>query len=921
MPATVLNGFTNIFAALRKRYCLLIIISLLPFVMFHWMLPFITEIAPGHIFVKHYNWLQTEYMFALRTGTFPLNLIFGYDQSNVGAPHSLIYLPIPYIAALIPGYWTGQAIHINILLHLLTIPVAHYVLYMFLRKINLTKAIAFFLSTATVYCPRILFPFFYGFALQAWTGHLILCAAISFYCLKRSKTKGPLSIIGATYWLINSGHPEEMYFGLLAVLFFLLIIPYFLATLLPDRDTSLKTVTSFWSRVAFLIATGILLSAAGILPFYVDVVRNVRLGNTNYADACFLTDTFMGLVSNFFSPLRACFADGAFAGTPLVLVALLIPVLVVFRFKIPGVIWAILGMIALVMLCMQGEKTPVHFCAWKYLPFFASTRIPGRISMALPILFMLLLAWLFKQGPRPLQRASSTKIPPLSALAIIALTANLGYLLGVPDHVKNDLYLISRGNLSNITNWAEPCSIMIGFIILVTAAVYGFSPKTKTITATGVILCIATCCQLILLLQSSPTPRKEINQNDHRTFERFLEQKKQQMNLFYGYLYPYDDALLSNDIARQLDEYFVEPHLAKIYKKYICADNHDEAYKILNQDRKPDEIVVENCDINLPSVESSSVGAANHDKVTLIYSSFNRMVFNAYANQPSLFFFSYTFTGHWTAWINGEKTPSYRANGYAHVVPIPTGTSIVEFRYRSRAAFWGMLLSCATLAMLGIITGVFLLRTPSGYALTTVMALAGIGIFFLWYHSLYTGDDLQTQYQWESSASDTTPNIAYGKPTKMLTHEKGYRLMHNSRHAVDGGKSFQSCFVTHWHPYDNPWWEVDLTRPEQISTIKIFYTLQGEHYDKFMLDFSDSYDIKFYPSGIPVAKTEAVAFNLSPLTIGISSDYKNWDYAVTEITDNHETLTIQPEKPITGRYIRIAATGECRLCLDEVEVY
>jgi hypothetical protein len=155
----------------------------------------------------------------------------------------------------------------------------------------------------------------------------------------------------------------------------------------------------------------------------------------------------------------------------------------------------------------------------------------------------------------------------------------------------------------------------------------------------------------------------------------------------------------------------------------------------------------------------------------------------------------------------------------------------------------------------------------------------------------------------------------------MLIYEKGYRLMHNSRHAVDGGRSLQSCFVTHWHPYDNPWWEVDLKRPEQISAIKIFYTLQGELYDKFMLDFPDSYDIKIYPSGIPVAKTKAVAFNLLPLKIGISTDYENWNYAVIHNTDNHQPLTIQLEKPVTGRYVRVIAARKCRLCLDEVEVY
>ena len=916
----ILNRINSVPAVLRRHF-VLIIICLLPFFMFHWSLPFLTKIAPGHNFVRYYTWFQTEYMFALRTGTFPLNLVFGYNQSNMWAPWSQIYLPIPYIAALFPGYWTGQAIHINILLQLLTIPVVHFALYFFLYKINLTKTIAFFLSTATVYSPRILFPFYYGCAIQAWTGHLFLCAAIAFYCLKRSRIKGPLFIIGSTYWLVNSGHPEEMYFGLLTALLFLVIIPSFLSAIFPNRNVTLRNLIAFWSRVTLFIISGLLLSAANILPFYVDTVRTARISSNDYADACIITDTFMGLISNFFSPLRACFADGAFAGTPLVLTALLVPFLAIFRFKIPAVIWAVLGLVMLVMFCMQGQNTPVHFWAWKYLPFFSSTRIPGRISMALPVLFMLLLVWLFKQKDRPIRISSTIKIAPFSALCIISLIAYLGYLVFIPDHVKENLYVISRANLPNIKNWAEPCSIIMGVIILVSATVYGFNVHAKASKAVSVILCVATILQLIIFLHSSSTPRKEINQNDSRSFKQFLAQKKQDMDIYHGYLYPYDDALLPNAITRQLSEYFVEPHLAEIYKKYICAGSHDEVYKILNQGRKPDEIVVENCDIHLPSVEPSSARLENPDRVSLTYSSFNRMVFKTFVDRPALFFFSYTNAGHWKPWVSGKATSSYRANGYAHVVPIPSGTSSVEFRYWSWAAFWGMIISCVTLAVLGIVTGVVFLRTSSGFALATAMAITASGIFLLWYHSLYAGDNLQTIYQWELSAPDTMPNIAYGKPTRMYILEKEYWLMHNSRHAVDGGKIFESCFVTHWHPYGSPWWELDLTRPEQISTIKIYYTLQGEQYDKFMLDFSDSFDIKFCLSGIPVAKSKAVRFNALPLRIGVSTDYENWDYAVIHNTDGRQPLIIQAEKPITARYLRIVAAGKCRLCLDEVEVY
>ena len=213
-------------------------IFILPFLMFYLTLPFITDIAPGNDFKYFMIRAQAEYMFAIKTGTFPLNVVCNDIQNNLPGGFSGIYHPITWFSAILPGYDSGNIILWNILIRLLIISLTHFIIFKFLRSVKSPVTMAFFISTVTVYSPRALFPFYTGGGFEAWTGHLLLCAAIGFECIKPSKIKGPLSIMGSTCWLVNPGHPGEMYFGILASVIFCLIIPFFLAVTLPDWNNT-----------------------------------------------------------------------------------------------------------------------------------------------------------------------------------------------------------------------------------------------------------------------------------------------------------------------------------------------------------------------------------------------------------------------------------------------------------------------------------------------------------------------------------------------------------------------------------------------------------------------------------------------------------------------------------------------------------
>ena len=196
---------------LKSAHALNIIILLLPFLMFHWMLPFISDWTLGNDYPCYSIQEQMELMFSLKTGSFPL-YVPGYlgGQSASTLTLGQIYHPISHLAALLPGYWNGKALELNTLLRFITLAVAHLSLFAFLRRLRFSGLMAFILSFVTVYNLRMMDLFRYGASLESWTGHIFLCSAIGCYYLKPTKWMKPLLIIGATYWLVCSGHPQMM---------------------------------------------------------------------------------------------------------------------------------------------------------------------------------------------------------------------------------------------------------------------------------------------------------------------------------------------------------------------------------------------------------------------------------------------------------------------------------------------------------------------------------------------------------------------------------------------------------------------------------------------------------------------------------------------------------------------------------------
>jgi hypothetical protein len=314
------------------------------------------------------------------------------------------------------------------------------------------------------------------------------------------------------------------------------------------------------------------------------------------------------------------------------------------------------------------------------------------------------------------------------------------------------------------------------------------------------------------------------------------------------------------------------------------------------RNRLPHQIFIENYNPERARLITDNALHMSKGAVDLVYSSFNRLQFRVISEMPAFFGLSYPYTGHWGAWVNGSQVRVYRANGASHAVEIPKGESLIEFRYWSNAAFWGIVVSCITFVLLGLyVCFISFLGVPRVIA-AVFLLIIGVGFVILWNHSLYTGDNLGTQYIWTYIPPESTPNKAYGKKTfsfplpNRWQKEIGIFINHSSR-IVDGNKNKGSGFRMFLeNDFDVT---IDLYHGERINSLIIYESaldnsVINRHFELF-----------------------------------ISLDQKNWKRvaSITPELKYHHPIRIDFDSPQTARYIQIKASGSRKIILDEVEVY
>jgi hypothetical protein len=375
-----------------------------------------------------------------------------------------------------------------------------------------------------------------------------------------------------------------------------------------------------------------------------------------------------------------------------------------------------------------------------------------------------------------------------------------------------------------------------------------------------------------------------------------LKQKKKSLN----FRHLPGSGLYSRTVMQHVKQTNLEPYLAKFYTRVIPASDRKDAYRLIKMDHRPSQVIIEGC----PDTENGNPMPSSYEKsqdvIELIYSSYNRLVFMAKLSRNGYFTLSYPYSGRWTAFVDGRKVPVYRANGAAHAVKVQSGTRRIEFRYWSRSAVGGMLVSCMTIALIGISFSVITLRKPVKVIGAVIAITIGIGLFTVWYQSLYSGDNLRTVYVWHPEDDSGPVNLAYGKSTvtRIIVKETHpdyfysdeFLTFNNSGKAVDGDRKTGSGFLSNLE--DKPYWYVDLHQPRAIGSLVLYENRQKRHWNK------------------------------RPLFVGLSDNGKNWrTAAVINSSDGSSEIAVNFYPIEKARFILLQSAKYCRLAIDEIEVY
>lgn len=93
------------------------------------------------------------------------------------------------------------------------------------------------------------------------------------------------------------------------------------------------------------------------------------------------------------------------------------------------------------------------------------------------------------------------------------------------------------------------------------------------------------------------------------------------------------------------------------------------------------------------SLSTADVGAQGEESASISAYEADRVTITAYAKSPGILFLSDTYYPGWEAYVDGKKTPLYRANYAFRAVPVGQGQHTVTFLYRPTSFVLGVVFS------------------------------------------------------------------------------------------------------------------------------------------------------------------------------------------------------------------------------------
>ena len=763
--------------ALIAKLAVAFSIILLPFVVLYWLVPYVSIFTIGNDYPQFSIWEQMELMFSIKNSTFPL-FVPGFEGGHSSAAATLgqLWHPLPYLSMLSPGYWDGFTLEWITFYRLLSLGLAQYFLFKFLRRLNLTNTIAFILSFIVVYNFRMLDLFRYGTSLEAFTGQLFLVTAIGNYFLDKKANKMVLPIILATYWLVTCGHAQMMYLSLLSTVIFCLFTPMALQLVIGETDTVHRSSWKFFQGVGASMIVGIVLASTYIIPFYFEVMLNntQRVGN-DYQWSLSYSQTPLDLLGSLFYPLDSD-VHGSFGGSSL-LVILLFCWLGAWPSSKHRNVMVLIWLTLVAMFCLSaGDATGLHFIYWNIFPFADSYRVPGRFTLLFFPLVILLLTLMFNVRQSP---CSETLRAPLWHGGIVASTLGFGsYLIFVffrhhfpfQDSVYSPTRLHDsvKAHAIAIPSWWSELVIALGVISLALLITYLLITNNRRIRAqfsrykyiVGGMLCFVVISHVSLQLRygtwisgKTLTP----------TFEQMSESKHASALYTHYPLRPGQTIGMQHVDVHRYEQFFeAPPPLARLFTKAELASDIDAAYELIKQQPQSKRLVV----VGSPTMQLDEQMNRGGEKdssssINLIFNTFNRFDFHVTSTDGGWLALGLPYSsGAWSAKVSGENKQVRRVNGNLVGIFIAPGEHTVSFRYMSKWITIGVIISVG----MAIILGIIFLRPSGGHQERTkfkkAIVLLSITIYVVSciaaVRSFHSGHSLETKFATLDGQQDTT---------------------------------------------------------------------------------------------------------------------------------------------------------------------
>jgi hypothetical protein len=130
----------------------------------------------------------------------------------------------------------------------------------------------------------------------------------------------------------------------------------------------------------------------------------------------------------------------------------------------------------------------------------------------------------------------------------------------------------------------------------------------------------------------------------------------------------------------------------------------------------PRETALLDRNVERPALEQPVDPAA--ESVELLDYQAERLTLKANATAAGLVVLSEVYDPGWKAYVDGEQVPVYAAYSTLRAVRVPAGTHTIEMRYETPGLKLGLLISAATVVVVGFVIGFLLWRRRSGKALS-----------------------------------------------------------------------------------------------------------------------------------------------------------------------------------------------------------